>query len=148
MAHSVRLQVWGLGHQSPQNNTGLQRAACSCCFVTQPCLTLCDPVDCSPPGSSVLEISQAKYWSGLPYPPPGGYARLRDRTWVSCTACLFFTILKWLPPKSILTFRGNSGSLEKVQPKDLMKLWRSDPEQVANDHLCLYGSFKKRRDRT
>ena len=28
--------------------------------VTQPCLTLCDPVDCSPPGSSVHGISQAR----------------------------------------------------------------------------------------
>ena len=30
-------------------------------------LTLCEPMDCSPPGSSVHGISQAKYWSGLPF---------------------------------------------------------------------------------
>ena len=29
-------------------------------LVTQSCLTLCDPMDCSPPGSSVHGISQAK----------------------------------------------------------------------------------------
>ena len=29
------------------------------CSVTQSCLTLCDPMDCSPPGSSVHGISQA-----------------------------------------------------------------------------------------
>ena len=28
--------------------------------VTQLCLTLCDPVDCSPPGSSVHGILQAR----------------------------------------------------------------------------------------
>ena len=28
--------------------------------VTQSCPTLCDPVDCSPPGSSVHEILQAR----------------------------------------------------------------------------------------
>ena len=28
-------------------------------------------MDCSPPGSSVPEISQAKYWSGLPLASPG-----------------------------------------------------------------------------
>ena len=33
--------------------------------------TLCDPRDCSPRGSSVHAISQAKYWSGLPFPSPG-----------------------------------------------------------------------------
>ena len=33
--------------------------------------TLCDPMDCSPPGSSVDGIFQEKYWNGLPFPPPG-----------------------------------------------------------------------------
>ena len=32
-------------------------------------LTLCNTMTCSPIGSSVQEILQAKYWSGLPYPP-------------------------------------------------------------------------------
>ena len=36
----------------------------------QSCPALCDPMDCSPPGSSVHGISQAKYWSGLPFPSP------------------------------------------------------------------------------
>ena len=31
-----------------------------CCPVTQSCLTLCEPMDCSPPGSSVHGISQAR----------------------------------------------------------------------------------------
>ena len=29
-------------------------------FVTQSCLTLCNPVDCSPPGSSVHGIDRAR----------------------------------------------------------------------------------------
>ena len=28
----------------------------SCCEVTQSCPTLCDPMDCSPPGSSIHGI--------------------------------------------------------------------------------------------
>ena len=28
-------------------------------------------MDCSPPGSSVHGILQARHWSGLPRPPPG-----------------------------------------------------------------------------
>ena len=39
--------------------------------VTQLCPTLCDPMDCSPPGSSVPGICQARIWSGLPFPSPG-----------------------------------------------------------------------------
>ena len=37
--------------------------------VTQSCLTLCDPVDCSPPGSSVQGIFQARIlkWTAIPF---------------------------------------------------------------------------------
>ena len=41
----------------------------------QSCPTLCDPMDCSPPGSSVQGILQAEYWSGLPSPPPAAAAK-------------------------------------------------------------------------
>jgi len=40
-------------------------------LVTQSCLTLCVPVDCSLPGSSVHGILQEEYWRGLPFPSPG-----------------------------------------------------------------------------
>ena len=32
----------------------------------QSCLTLCDPVDGSPPGSPSLGFSRQEYWSGVP----------------------------------------------------------------------------------
>ena len=42
------------------------------CVVAQSCLTLCNPMDCGPPGSSVHGIfSRQEYWSGLPFPSPG-----------------------------------------------------------------------------
>ena len=40
-------------------------------LVAQSCPTLCDPMDCDPPGSSVHGILQARYWSGLPFSSPG-----------------------------------------------------------------------------
>ena len=48
-----------------------QQPACVLAKSLQSCLTLCDPVDCSPLSSSVHGILQAKYWSGLPCPSPG-----------------------------------------------------------------------------
>ena len=39
--------------------------------LLQLCLTFCNPIDCSLPGSSVHGILQAGSWSGLPCPPPG-----------------------------------------------------------------------------
>ena len=39
--------------------------------VPQSCPILCDPVDCSPPGPSVLGFLRQESWNGLPFPPPG-----------------------------------------------------------------------------
>ena len=44
----------------------------SCCLVAQSCRTLCDPMDYSPSGSIYLWDFPGKYWSGLPFPSPGG----------------------------------------------------------------------------
>ena len=40
-------------------------------LVTRSCPTLCDPLDCSPPGSSVHAILQPRILEGLPFPSPG-----------------------------------------------------------------------------
>ena len=36
----------------------------------QSCLTLCDPIDGSPPGFPSLGFSRQEHWSGLPFPSP------------------------------------------------------------------------------
>ena len=41
-------------------------------LLSDVCL-FCDPMDCSPQGFSDHGISQAEYWSGLPFPPPGDF---------------------------------------------------------------------------
>ena len=41
---------------------------CVCVAVAQSCPTLCDPVDCSPPGSSVHGILQAGRLEGAAIP--------------------------------------------------------------------------------
>ena len=42
-----------------------------CAKSLQSCLTLCDPMDCSPSGSSVPEVLQARILEWLLCPPPG-----------------------------------------------------------------------------
>ena len=39
--------------------------------LLQLCQTLCNPMDCSLPGSSVHGLSRQVYWSVLLCPPPG-----------------------------------------------------------------------------
>ena len=52
----------------------------------QSCPTLCDPMDCSPPGSSVPEILQARMLDRVAVPSSGGSSQPRDRT--HCFLCL------------------------------------------------------------
>ena len=42
-----------------------------CAKQLQSCPVLCNPMDCSLPGSSVHGILQQEYWSRLPCPPQG-----------------------------------------------------------------------------
>ena len=42
-----------------------------CALCAQSCLTLCDPMVCNPPGSSVMEFPRQEFWSGWPLPTRG-----------------------------------------------------------------------------
>ena len=52
---------------------------------------LCDPMDCSPPGSSVHGISQARILKWVAISFSRGSSQPRDRTHVSWVASGFFT---------------------------------------------------------
>ena len=60
--------------------------------VAQSCPTLCDPMDCSLPGSSVHGIFQARLLEGVAISFSSGSSQRRDRTRVSHTASRRFTI--------------------------------------------------------
>ena len=61
-------------------------------LVAQSCLTLCDPMDCSPPSYSVHGILQARILQWLAISCFRGFSWSRGWTQVSCTAGRFFTI--------------------------------------------------------
>ena len=54
-----------------------------CVKSLQLCPTLCNPMDCSPPGSSVHGILQARILEWVALPSSRGSSPPRDRTWVS-----------------------------------------------------------------
>ena len=60
-------------------------------LVSQSCLTLCDPVDCSPPGSSAHGILQARVLEWVAMPSSRRCSQPRDQTRVSCITGRFFT---------------------------------------------------------
>ena len=59
------------------------KCICYVC-VAQSCLTVCKPTDCSPPGSSVHGIFQARILEGVAMPSSRGSSWPRNQTCVSC----------------------------------------------------------------
>ena len=66
------------------------------CMCTQSCLTLCDPIDYSPPASSVHGISQAKILAWVAISFSRGSSRPRDWTGISCVSYISRWILNIL----------------------------------------------------
>ena len=60
------------------------------CICAQPRsrVRLCDPVDCSPPGSSVPGIPQARILEWVATPFSRGSSRPGDQTRASCVSCI------------------------------------------------------------
>ena len=82
----------GFPWDSPGKNTGVGCHFLLQCMkvereneVAQSCLTLSDPMDCSPPGSSIHGFSRQEYWSGVPLPP------LTYSPTVPCLAMVLYT---------------------------------------------------------
>ena len=56
--------------------------------LLQFCLTFCDPMDCTLPGSSVHGILQARILQWVAMPCSRGSFRPRDQTHISCVSCI------------------------------------------------------------
>ena len=85
--------------------------------VTQSCLTLWDPMDYSPPGSSVRGILQARILEWMAIPSSRGPSQPRDRACISCVFCIgsLFTTSHLCACKSIEIFSSNVISMSKTE---------------------------------
>ena len=90
--------LWRAAHQSPLS-TGFSRQEYwsglpfdyriiffSMC--AQSCPTICDPMDCSPPGSPVHRILQARILEWVAISFSRGSSQPRDRTHISGVSCI------------------------------------------------------------
>ena len=63
-----------------------------CVLVAQLCLTLCDPMDCSPPGCFIHGVLQARILKWVAISFSRRSSQPRDQTWFSHFAGRLFTI--------------------------------------------------------
>ena len=83
---------WGHKESDMAEWLSLHFHMCVCVLVAQSCLTLCNPTDCSLPGSFVHGLSHARTLEWVAISFPRGSSQPRDQTCVSCIARGFFTI--------------------------------------------------------
>ena len=68
---SLPLAPPGFKHLSPLPSFNRLNTSAAAAKSLQSCLILCNPMDCSPPGSSAHGILQAGILEWVPFPPPG-----------------------------------------------------------------------------
>ena len=109
-------------HQLPMH-------ACVHAKWLQSCLTLCKPMDCSLPGSSVHEILQARILEWVVIPSSRGSSRPRDQSHVSYVSC----IGRW-----VLHHWCHLGSHMETQETQVRSLGREDPlEEGLETHSSI-----------
>ena len=109
-------------------------------LVAQSCPTLCDSMDCSPPGSSFHGILQARMlkWVAMPFSKRS--SQPRDQTQVSCIAGWFFIVwATWEAPVSIKTSLTPVLILHQLLPAMLQP---SPYPSSFHLFLCLYKGTK------
>ena len=111
---------------------------CSWCWCahTQSCVTFCDPMDCSLPGSSVPSIFQTRILEWVAISFSKGASRPRDWTHVSFVSCIsrqIFFLFFFFTTSAIWEALGiaNGSWLSKSSP------WRSVLE------LCHFQEFSQ-----
>ena len=102
--------------------TWRNRSVNGICVLSQLSLTLCDPIGCSPPGSSVHDIFQARILEWLSFPTPGESSWPRDGSQVFCISC------SWQADSLPLIHQGSPGRAndiisEQIQRPDNQESW-------------------------
>ena len=93
----------------------LKSEICCSCFVAKSFLTHCNPMDCSPPGSSVHGISLARILEWVAISSSRGSSRPRDWTQVSCGSCIGRQVLYHQATWEVSCF-GFLGSVTRGEP--------------------------------
>ena len=124
------------------------------CVYTQSCQILCDPIDCSPPGSSVHGIFQVRIldWVAISY--SRGSSQPRDQTHISCVSCIGRQILYYPPPGKLTGLLASSmeasltcsGSTSQVGEGRAARHWPSSPTALSQHRAATHSDFLPQAD--
>ena len=100
-------------------------------FNAHSCSTLWDPVDCSPSGSSVHGILQARILEWAALPSSRGSCRPRDQTHVSYVSCIGRQV--FLPPHYLGSLDISANMRKRRVPMHTLR---------TNEDPCLMSSLE------
>ena len=106
--------------------------------VTQSCPTRCDPMDCSPPGSSIHGILQAKILEWVVISLSRGSFQPRDWTWVSHITGRCFTV--WTTREALLF--AKIVCIWKREAKEAAPLSATVTDSCQKQHHCVLEGGK------
>ena len=110
-------------HSKKRGNSAVSILVCG--LVTKLCLTLCNPINCSPPGSSVHGIFRQEKWVATS--SSRGPSWLRDPAYVSCIAGGFFTTeLPGKPPTLVGLFCLSVKYRSRCNLLDMIWKWQEE----------------------
>ena len=79
-------------------------------LVAKLCLTLCDPMECSPPGSFSMRSPRQGYWTGLPFPSPGDLLDPGWNLWLLLGRQTLYHCTTWQAQRNLRLFSLNNFS--------------------------------------
>ena len=106
--------------------------------LTQSCLTLCNPADCSPAGSSVHGIFQARTLEWVAIPFSRGSSQPRDWTQAFNITGIFFT--SWATREALTRYTWN------LNKRGYKRTYLQNRNRVTDKKLN-YGYWKVRGER-
>ena len=88
---------------------------CAVFSIAQSCLSLCEPMDYSPPAPLSKGFSRQEYWNGLPFPPPDDLPKPRIEPMSLDSSALADRFFTTEPPGKI-SFKYSPENVSKVKP--------------------------------
>ena len=107
-------------------------------IVVKLCLTFCDPMNCSPPGSPVHRILQATILEWVTISFSRGSSQPRDQTCICCTAGGFFTTEQLGKPSGWFLIKGTSSLLIWLMMAQREPGWRAHVAYICTSCMCTH----------
>ena len=116
------------------------------CVWAQSCLTLCHPIDCSPPGSSVYRNFYARILEWVAISSPMGSSWPRDQTHLSCVGR--HTLYHWATWEPHLAVSNGSKMSWQQQRVDLLlgnveSLGSLTRAEIVEQYMCKMSSWHR-----